>query len=408
MGRVLSGGLMTAEDWRSQVEQPGSGEASRVEAVEALGLLDTPPEERFDRITRLATQIFGVPTALVTLIDQDRQFHKSRQGFIPAQIPREQSFCQVAIQSGEVMVVQDATADARFQDSPLVTGPAHARFYAGFPLAGPGGQRVGALCVLDRHPRAFTAEQCQILRELGSMVERELVMQDEVDRAARVQTQLLPQADPQLPGFDIAAACIPSQDVSGDFYDWYRNDRELTITVADVMGKGLSASIIAATLRGVLRAETRRAGLSGAIQATHLAMREDLEATSMLVTAFHASLAPDGRLRYIDAGHGLAVIARRAGGLERLSVRGLPLGVSGDSTWQVGQDRLAPGDTLLIFSDGLLDLHPSFDETLAAVLTASHEEPGAREVLRRLTACARPARQPDDVTMVVARRRAAG
>jgi phosphoserine phosphatase RsbU/P len=87
-------------------------------------------------------------------------------------------------------------------------------------------------------------------------------------------------------------------------------------------------------------------------------------------------------------------------------VRGLPLGVSDDSTWQVGQDRLAPGDTLVIFSDGLLDLHPSFEEALAAVLTAVREEPGAQEVPRRLTACACSARQPDDVTVVAARRRA--
>lgn len=396
---------MTIEDMRSSA---GAAEASRLQAVEALGLLDTPPEERFDRITRLAAQIFGMPMALVTLVDRDRQFHKSRQGFALTQIPREQSFCQVAIQTSEVMVIPDATADARFQDNPLVTGPAHTRFYAGFPLAGPGGQRVGALCVLDTSPRAFTSEQCQILRELGSIIERELVRQDEVDRAARLQTQLLPRADPPLAGFDIVGACFPSRDVSGDFYDWYADEGGLTVTVADVMGKGLSASIIAATLRGVLRVETRRAGLSGAVQATHRALHEDLDVTSTLVTAFHAALAADGRLRYIDAGHGLAVIIRQAGGLERLPVRGLPLGVSEGSSWQVGQDRLDPGDTLVIFSDGLLDLHPSFDETLEAVLAAVREEPGAREVLRRLTAPARSARQPDDVTVVVARRRTVG
>ena len=113
-------------------------EALRLQALRGLALLDTEAEERFDRITRTAVRLFGVPTALVSLVDDCRQWFKSKQGLGVTETSRDISFCGHAILGTVALVVPDALADPRFADNPLVTGPPHIRFYAGFPLGGPG------------------------------------------------------------------------------------------------------------------------------------------------------------------------------------------------------------------------------------------------------------------------------
>lgn len=155
-----------------------SDETRRLEALRGLKLLDSPPEERFDRVTRLAKQIFSTPIALVSLIDADRQWFKSTQGLDIAETPRNVSFCGHAIVDDKIMVVNDATEDRRFCDNPLVCGDPNIRFYAGYPLSAPDGSRVGTLCVIDRVPREITAEQTLLLRELGRMIEEELIDAD--------------------------------------------------------------------------------------------------------------------------------------------------------------------------------------------------------------------------------------
>lgn len=152
-----------------------SNETRRLETLRGLKLLDTPPEERFDRVTRLAKQIFSTPIALVSLVDADRQWFKSAQGLDAPETPRNVSFCGHAILDDKIMVVNDAAKDQRFCDNPLVCNDPNIRFYAGYPLSAPDGSRVGTLCVIDRVPREISREQAQLLRELGRMVEEELV-----------------------------------------------------------------------------------------------------------------------------------------------------------------------------------------------------------------------------------------
>ncbi len=149
-------------------------EADRLESVRSLNVLDTPPEERFDRVTRLARRLFTVPIALVTIVDSARQWFKSRQGLEPAETSREVSFCGHTILDTEVMVVPDATADERFHDNPLVVGDPAIRFYAGCPLSAPDGSKVGTICLIDRTPRTLTDDDKALLEDLGQMVEQEL------------------------------------------------------------------------------------------------------------------------------------------------------------------------------------------------------------------------------------------
>lgn len=148
-------------------------ESERIQALHDLNVLDTPPEERFDRLTRLARRLFDVPIALVSLVDEDRQWFKSRDGLETTETPREWSFCTHAVEAGETLVVPDALADERFRDSPLVTDDPAIRFYAGQPIRSPAGAPIGTVCIIDREPREFDPEWELLLADIASLVERE-------------------------------------------------------------------------------------------------------------------------------------------------------------------------------------------------------------------------------------------
>ncbi len=149
-------------------------EYSRLNALQNLNMLDTLPEERFDRITRLAQRIFQVPIVLVSLVDTNRQWFKSCIGLNVTETSREVSFCGHAILSNDTFIIPDALEDVRFYDNPLVTGDPHIRFYAGQPLHGPDGFRVGTLCLIDTHPQTLNPEDLKYLKDLAIMVENEL------------------------------------------------------------------------------------------------------------------------------------------------------------------------------------------------------------------------------------------
>jgi diguanylate cyclase (GGDEF)-like protein len=151
-----------------------SNESDRLNTLRSLNILDTLPEERFDRLTRLATRLFNVPIALVTLVDADRQWFKSSAGLSANQTGRDISFCGHAILGDDILAVPDAQLDERFYDNPLVTGDPHIRFYAGCPLSTPNGFKLGTLCVIDTNPRKFNDEDFQLLRDLTRIVEEEI------------------------------------------------------------------------------------------------------------------------------------------------------------------------------------------------------------------------------------------
>ena len=149
-------------------------EAARLETLRSLNILDTASEERFDRLTRMAKRMFGVPIALVSFVDENRQWFKSCAGLDASETPRDISFCGHAILGNEVFIIPDATKDERFADNPLVLNEPNVRFYAGCPLRYLNGSRLGTLCIIDRKPRSLSEEDLQTLKDLASMVEREL------------------------------------------------------------------------------------------------------------------------------------------------------------------------------------------------------------------------------------------
>ena len=149
-------------------------EAVRLTTLRSLDILDSLGEERFDRLTRMAKQMFRVPIALVSLVDENRQWFKSCVGLDVSETSRDISFCGHAILGDEVFVISDTLKDDRFSDNPLVLEDPHIRFYAGCPIRVANGSRIGTLCIIDREPRDFCAEDEELLKDLAAMVEQEL------------------------------------------------------------------------------------------------------------------------------------------------------------------------------------------------------------------------------------------
>ena len=149
-------------------------EFARLTSLRGLEILDTPIDNRFERVTRLVQNVLKVPIASFNLVDKERQWSKSIQGLSVVEIARKQSFCSHVIQGDRMMVVNDARSDDRFAENPLVTGNPHIVFYAGCPVHAPDGERIGALCAIDRQVRELSAKEAQILRDLAGVLESEL------------------------------------------------------------------------------------------------------------------------------------------------------------------------------------------------------------------------------------------
>jgi len=168
------------------------GEAARIAALRAYEVLDTPPEACFDDLTRLAARICDAPIALLSLVDESRQWFKSRVGVEVPSTARDVAFCAYAILEPDVMVVPDALADERFADNPLVTGEPTIRMYAGAPLLTAEGHALGTLCIIDRRPRDLDDDQIESLRVLAqqtvSQLELRRVLRQAADALAEIRT----------------------------------------------------------------------------------------------------------------------------------------------------------------------------------------------------------------------------
>ncbi len=384
---------------------PPETEELRLRALEGTRVLDRGTEYRFDRLTRLCAQLFKVPIAFIAFVGRDLNYMKAATG-LPVVGPsnRDFSFSNHIIQRSELFVIEDARADPRFRDLPQVVGDPFVRFVAGFPIEVQR-QRVGVLVLMDNQPRTFSEMEGSILHDLAKWVQYELQNDEERSRATAVHRALLPVTLPKIDGYEVAGRCVPSQAVGGDFYDWYltRGD-QLVVTVADVMGKGMGAAMVMATVRTVLKLIARRPVLADALQEAAHVLDDDLNRTQSFVTLFDARITPStGEVEYVDAGLGLAIIVSSDGSFERLQIRGLPLGIQDDAVWESGYALLSPGDTLVIFSDGIYDELGGTDESIvqiAAAMSVAGVEQGIQALIDTLGG-----RQAiDDVTIIAVRR----
>ena len=166
-------------------------ETERLQALILSGLLNTMTDERFDRFTRLAQALFGCKISLFTLVDEKKQWFKSRQGTVLKETPRDVSFCAHAIFNDDVLYVPDATLDPRFADNPLVSGPPAIRLYAGVPLHSPQGYPLGTLCIIDDSPRELNGLQLTLLQDLAALAEAEIALRFSQVTQQRKQQELL-------------------------------------------------------------------------------------------------------------------------------------------------------------------------------------------------------------------------
>ena len=199
----------------------------RVRALERSGLLDQPEDDALQRLVRLTATVMDTPIALISLIDQDRQWCLARHGLNQKQTPRAVSFCTHTIQQDTTLVVPDARQDPRFSNNPLVTSSPHIRFYAGCPLRGKRQHKLGTLCVIDRHTRMISQAQLQLLEDLSDIVNRDLIARHALlthhnglvaksDLFSFVLTRELERAaTTQTPLSLIALACDQHEDVCG-------------------------------------------------------------------------------------------------------------------------------------------------------------------------------------------------
>ncbi|MCU1406024.1 MAG: protein phosphatase [Glaciihabitans sp.] len=393
----------------------------RLAALDRLSLIDTPAEERFDRITRIAREVFNVPVAEINLIDDMRQFTKSPQSVDASpNSDLDNSFCIVTIETPNLLVVPDATMDERFATRTTVTGERHIRFYAGRPLSMGDDVRVGTLCLVDTVPREMNEVEQQLLDEMGLWVEREL--RDTVSaaeaRAAQGSADSVPidhgdavfsnsagaartaDLDTQ-PVFEVVGASLPLRKFGTDFFTWHRTDNFIELTVADVMGKGAAAAEVAANIRAAFDAPHEDGDVASTLREVNAEMSHGLRLTSTFATLLHARIDLDsGVVDYVDAGHGLTLIVRSDQGVERLDSTGFPLGLMPRGTWEERSTILQPGDILVSFTDGLLNLFDgtidSFDRVVELVRASSTPQ----EVIDRVVGLNRRGRARDDLTIV--------
>jgi len=234
---------------------------------------------------------------------------------------------------------------------------------------------------------------------------RRYQLQVELVYAAQIQAKLLPRDYPQIPGFEIAAQCLPAKQVGGDFFDWQEVCPGVWgLTLGDVMGKGMAAAMLMATVRASLRALAHNR-LSEALRLAESALLPDLENSESFVTLFLGQLNAQVRsLTFVDCGHGYVFVLRRNGAVEPLYPRGLPLGVPCQKSYDEGTVVFEKGDSLVLYSDGLIDARPELELDNSKLAEHLHGATSAHEMVGRLMALTeQEGPQPDDVTVLVAR-----
>jgi phosphoserine phosphatase RsbU/P len=259
------------------------------------------------------------------------------------------------------------------------------------------------LVVNNLQRRSLELDHRANLRRLEAMVEER---SEQMKRAAELQAGMLPVSPLKDPAFELAAHFTPAREISGDFYDWYRaTDDLLAVTLGDVMGKGLPAALMMATARAALRGASTRGQADMGIRQAAEVMSAALEVNHAYVTAFHSIFDPrSGELEYVDAGHGFARVLRGVTGQELLPQRSAPIGLFPDTQFLVGKVTLNPGDTLVVFSDGLLDLRPDLATKEVQLPYEARRATSAQEMVDILAQGAGSKELFDDVTVLALRR----
>jgi sigma-B regulation protein RsbU (phosphoserine phosphatase) len=358
-----------------------TNEHQRLEDLHALGILDTPPEDRFDRIVELASRIFHVPIAYIALIDADRQWFKSQCGMTADATGRDTSFCSHTILQQDMLIIPDACEDDRFHDNPMVVGEPYIRFYAGHPLTGPRGTNVGTLCIADTNPRDPSTLQLELFGQLAQLAEHELNMvelidaqhellktqetlQRELQEAAAFVRALIPEPFDR-DGLQADWVFQSSSVLGGDIFGYHPlNEDAFAIYLVDIMGHGVGAALMASSVYTSLRRETLQstdfadpASVIGALNRTFPAMQYG----NRFLTAWYGVY--DRRtccLRYAGAGHPPAFLFSPDGECHLLESSMMMVGLDeGNDDVDSQEIQVSKGSRLVVYSDGAYEIRNS-------------------------------------------------
>lgn len=251
--------------------------------------------------------------------------------------------------------------------------------------------------------RSLERDNRAILDRLQTMLGEKA---EQMRRAAELQAGMLPTSPWKESTFELAAHFTAAREISGDFYDWYRtDDGHVAMTLGDVMGKGLPAALMMATARAALRGSAGMPQLDGGVKRAAEVMAAALEVNHAYVTVFHSVFDPaSGELLYVDAGHGHARLLRGVTGQETLPSRSAPIGIFPDTQYVIGKVTINPGDTLVVFSDGLLDLRPDLATKEVQLPYEARRATSCQQLVDILAQGARARDLFDDVTVLALKR----
>ena len=370
----------------------------RLAAVARSGLLDTAPEEPFDRLTRLACELLGAPFGFVTVVDERRSFWKSCIG-VPGpdrQNPVGESFCQYVINTDGAVIIGDARLDPMTRDNPSIESMGVIA-WAGFPVRSPDGQVLGSFCVVDNRPREWNDQDLRTLEVLSHAAGGEVALRIAADESSRraeryqqlarsLQESLLPRQLPRIGGLDLGAAYqLGGDDVHGDFYDVVQTPTGWGVFLGDVAGQGAHAARTGALAKYTLRAQAARASspaivLTDLDAALHRWFAESADPGFVTVAYLAVRAAESGfGVRICTAGHPAATILRADGRAQAFGEASSALGILPRLSLKVADESLHPGDTLLLWGNGVTDaVDPAALQALAR--EAAARSAGAQEI----------------------------
>jgi sigma-B regulation protein RsbU (phosphoserine phosphatase) len=390
-------------------------EADRLAAVRRYDILDSPPDGAFDRICALAARIFDVPIATVTIVDEDRIWFKACAGLDVVQIPRVPGLCASAILQDDTYVISDGLADPRVASNDLVHGELGVRFYAAAPITTSDGHRLGTVNVIGSRPRLVTDQELQTLRDLAAIVMDELELrlaamrelrlerdarhealeqQRHAERLTRtLQRSLSPPTLPDVPGLQIAVHYRPVShaEVGGDFYDLFALDTDRWgFFLGDVCGKGPEAASLTSLARYTLRAAAmHNDNPADVLRDLNSALL--MQSAEDMCTAVYGEIDTsqgDLTINLAVAGHPPPLVLRADRTVEPVQTRGTMLGAFKDVAFTGCEVELRPGDAIVLYSDGLLDIQldgARLDERWLAQLLCSASTTAADAFVARVT-----------------------